>query len=91
MILAAAIPQTEPRFVGCIPVRNLWLLMLYASELFRELAPKNISIEDDEEISLIWSLKCCPTLLKSGFIEISVMGITCVKINLEEFGDASIY
>ena len=49
MILAAAIPQTEPRFVGRIPVRNLWLLMLYASELFRELAPKNISIEDDEE------------------------------------------
>ena len=22
-------------YIGCIPVRNLWLLMLYASDLFR--------------------------------------------------------
>jgi 5-methylcytosine-specific restriction enzyme subunit McrC len=30
-------PGTEPRrgFIGRIPVRNLWLLMLYASDLFR--------------------------------------------------------
>ena len=27
----------EIKFVGEIPVRNLWLLMLYASDMYREI------------------------------------------------------
>ena len=35
-------------FIGRIPVRNIWLLMLYASELYRELPPaKSVAVEDD--------------------------------------------
>jgi len=36
-------------YIGRIPVRNLWLLMLYASNLFRELGKGNVSIEDSPE------------------------------------------
>jgi len=32
--------------IGRIPVRNLWLLMFYASDLYRELNHKKISVED---------------------------------------------
>jgi 5-methylcytosine-specific restriction enzyme subunit McrC len=32
--------------VGRIPVRNLWLLMLYASDLFRALGEASIALED---------------------------------------------
>lgn len=48
-------PQIEPREdlpaladsrVGRIPVRNLWLLMLYASDLFRSRAAGEVGIED---------------------------------------------
>lgn len=35
--------------IGRIPVRNLWLLMLYASELFRELEKAKIGVEDNPE------------------------------------------
>ena len=30
-------------FVGRIPVRNLWLLMLYASDLFRDLEKAKVA------------------------------------------------
>ena len=37
-------------FLGRIPVRNIWLLMLYASELYRELPPaQSAGVEDDPD------------------------------------------
>ena len=35
--------------IGRIPVRNLWLLMLYASDLFRDLEKANVAIEDNPD------------------------------------------
>jgi 5-methylcytosine-specific restriction enzyme subunit McrC len=35
--------------IGRIPVRNLWLLMLYASELFRSRATGKVGLEDSPE------------------------------------------
>lgn len=39
----------DERFIGNIPVRNLWLLMLYASDLYRQLGHEKISIEENPE------------------------------------------
>ena len=36
-------------FVGRIPVRNLWLLMLYASNQLRHLGPRGIELEENPE------------------------------------------
>ncbi|HOY89498.1 MAG TPA: 5-methylcytosine-specific restriction endonuclease system specificity protein McrC, partial [Bacillota bacterium] len=36
-------------YVGRIPIRNLWLLMLYASELYRELDAAARDVEDNPE------------------------------------------
>lgn len=36
-------------FIGRIPVRNLWLLMLYASDLFRELGSRAAAVEDNPD------------------------------------------
>jgi 5-methylcytosine-specific restriction enzyme subunit McrC len=38
----------NPR-IGNIPVRNLWLLMLYASHLFRDLETAKVGIEDNPD------------------------------------------
>ena len=35
--------------IGRIPVRNLWLLMLYASSLFRDLEKAKIAVEDNPD------------------------------------------
>ena len=36
-----------PGFIGYIPVRNIWLLLLYASQLYRELpASRRVELED---------------------------------------------
>ena len=35
--------------IGRIPVRNLWLLMLYASDLFRDLERAKISVEENPD------------------------------------------
>lgn len=35
--------------IGRIPVRNLWLLMLYASDLFRDLGKAKIAVEDNPD------------------------------------------
>lgn len=35
--------------VGKVPVRSLWLLMLYASDLFRCLGNKNVAIEENPD------------------------------------------
>ena len=37
------------RYVGRIPVRNLWLLMLYASDLFRVHGRGEVALEDDPD------------------------------------------
>lgn len=43
------ITMTAPGLIGRIPVRNLWLLMFYASDLFRELNHNKISVEDSPD------------------------------------------
>ncbi len=47
-------------FVGSIPVRNLWLLMFYASHLFREQGRGRISLEDapDDIPDLVARILC---------------------------------
>lgn len=35
--------------IGRIPIRNLWLLMLYASELFRQLGGASVAVEDNPD------------------------------------------
>jgi len=47
-------------YIGAIPVRNLWLLMLYASDLYRELALDRRAIEDtpDEIPDLVAKILC---------------------------------
>ena len=35
--------------IGGIPVRNLWLLMLYASQLFRDLEKATVAVEDNPD------------------------------------------
>jgi 5-methylcytosine-specific restriction enzyme subunit McrC len=36
-------------YIGRIPVRNLWLLMLYASDLFRTRGIGNVGLEDNPD------------------------------------------
>ncbi|MEW5821278.1 MAG: 5-methylcytosine-specific restriction endonuclease system specificity protein McrC [Cyanobacteriota bacterium] len=36
-------------YIGRIPVCNLWLLMLYASDMFREVGKTDVKFEDDPE------------------------------------------
>ncbi len=52
----AAVSQNLPpeandatRYVGRIPVRNLWLLMLYASHLFQEVGNAKTAVEDNPD------------------------------------------
>ena len=35
--------------IGRVPVRNLWLLMLYASDLFRDLEKAKVTVEDNPD------------------------------------------
>jgi len=42
-------PEEHSRLVGKIPVRNLWLLMLYASDLYRHIGTAKIAVEDSPE------------------------------------------
>lgn len=44
-----AYSEDEIRSIGKIPIRNLWLLMLYASDLYRQLDVAKISVEDNPE------------------------------------------
>ncbi len=51
-VAAANTVTQEGAGMGCIgkvPVRNLWLLMLYSSDLFRELGKGNVSVEANPE------------------------------------------
>jgi 5-methylcytosine-specific restriction enzyme subunit McrC len=42
-------PPPDNGHIGRIPVRNLWLLMLYASDLFRQLGPEKIDVEENPD------------------------------------------
>lgn len=42
-------PADAPGFIGLIPVRNLWLLMLYASDLFRTRGIGKLGLEDSPD------------------------------------------
>lgn len=46
--------------IGKIPVRNLWLLMLYASDLYRHLGTRKVAVEDnpDEIADLVAEILC---------------------------------
>ena len=45
----AAVGDAGRGYVGRIPVRNLWLLMLYASDLFRVRGQDDLAYEDDPD------------------------------------------
>jgi len=47
MVDTQSVPGSQPPFVGRIPVRNLWLLMLYASGFYRQLGYDRIKYEDN--------------------------------------------
>ena len=57
-----------PGFVGRIPVRNLWLLMLYASDLFRLAAPPMWRSKKAQMSCPIWWQKFWPMPLRLGCI-----------------------
>ncbi len=44
-----AVSASGTGYVGRIPVRNLWLLMLYASDLFRQAGTGKIAVEDSPD------------------------------------------
>jgi len=46
---ASHVSKTTPGYIGRIPVRNLWLLMLYASDLFRIRGTGKAGLEDSPD------------------------------------------
>lgn len=48
-VQVANAPQEAEGYIGRIPVRNLWLLMLYASDLFRTRGIGNVGLEDNPD------------------------------------------
>lgn len=48
------------RRIGKIPIRNIWLLMLYASDLYRHLGSKKLDVEDnpDQIANLVAEILC---------------------------------
>ena len=59
-VIEAQSQTTSSRRLGNIPVRNLWLLMLYASDLYRHLGNNKIDVEDnpDEIADLVAEILC---------------------------------
>lgn len=53
-------PADDVRYIGQIPVRNLWLLMLYASDIYKKLNSSNVAVEDnpDDIADLIAEMLC---------------------------------
>jgi 5-methylcytosine-specific restriction enzyme subunit McrC len=49
MLVDARTDAVVPGYVGRIPVRNLWLLMLYASDLFRFMGSGRGNLEDNPD------------------------------------------
>jgi hypothetical protein len=70
-------PPLGTRLVGRIPVRNLWLLMLYASELTRFRDKFNALVDDDcdELPNLVAGLLWMPLNAGSGGISHAVIVI----------------
>ena len=48
-ILVSDVPANRPGFIGQIPIRNIWLLMLYASEFFKQVENSKIQVEENPE------------------------------------------
>ena len=48
-VVEAQSQTTSSRRLGKIPVRNLWLLMLYASDFYRYLGTNKVDVEDNPE------------------------------------------
>lgn len=46
IVASGGVAGGGPGFVGRIPIRNLWLLMLYGSDLFRVLGAAQVSLEE---------------------------------------------
>jgi 5-methylcytosine-specific restriction enzyme subunit McrC len=46
---AAMQEQSQSRLVGGIPVRNLWLLLLYASKLYHHCVNNQVSVEENPD------------------------------------------
>ena len=42
-------PFDDVQHIGKIPIRNLWLLMLYASDIYKELDAANIAVEENPD------------------------------------------
>jgi len=42
-------PQENSRYIGKIPVRNIWLLMFYASNLYKHIDGKRIAVEENPD------------------------------------------
>lgn len=49
LVVADTLPQNAIGYIGRIPVRNLWLLMFYASDLFRQIGKNHISVEENPD------------------------------------------
>ena len=41
--------QSEMQYIGRIPIRNLWILMFYASDMFKVLGNKAVGIEENPD------------------------------------------
>lgn len=48
-VFGKSISSSGVKYVGRIPVRNLWLLMLYASEMFRQIEGSKIKVEENPD------------------------------------------
>ena len=48
-LTASTAAEVPTGTIGGIPVRNIWLLMLYASHLFREVGRRNVAVEENPE------------------------------------------
>jgi 5-methylcytosine-specific restriction enzyme subunit McrC len=59
-VVEAQSQTTLSRRLGKIPVRNLWLLMLYASDLYRHLDKNKVDVEDnpDDIADLVAEILC---------------------------------
>uniref|UniRef100_A5WF57 McrBC 5-methylcytosine restriction system component-like protein n=1 Tax=Psychrobacter sp. (strain PRwf-1) TaxID=349106 RepID=A5WF57_PSYWF len=53
-------PADDIGYIGEIPIRNLWLLMLYASDIYRELNKDRVAVEEnpDDIPDLIAEMLC---------------------------------
>ena len=54
-----AMGEFEPRLIGSIPVRNIWLLFLYASNLAQFYGRYDVAVEEAPDFpSLVGRLLC---------------------------------